>query len=153
MTVPSENVENWRELVPDLSQVQISALENMERHRSNKGIAPEKVQQELVAKAREFAHGNVVSDVMFVDIAIPPDAGSWSNWHGEGDNWQREFQGRQHDVGAVRVQICGVQRQDGSISRKVRVSGHDELSVVDTRSLAALLLGEAAEIESRTAES
>ena len=153
MTVSPENAEDWRELAAQLDQVQISALENMEHIGSSAGIAPVQLRQELVAKAREFAQGNTLGEVMFGHIAVPPDAGIWSLWYGEGDNWQREFEGRKCDVGAVTVQICGVQRQDGTVSRSVRISGHDELGAGDTRNLAALLLGEAAEIERRAAES
>jgi|GEM_PF-3483726 len=79
-------------------------------------------------------------------VPRPADAarvGDWEDLDGTGD-WQRHFSGTRHHN---HLQIIGLQRADGTITRCVGVHVHDVLTPTAARELAGALLAAATDAD------
>lgn len=140
-----ENALSWRDLSDGLMPAQMTELENKERT----GCSPDALRYQ----ARTYLEA-ALGEVLLGDIEAPADAINVYPWE-MGDSasgvWHRHFRGTRRKAGALHVDICGVQEEDGTADREVNVWGRDEhyLTSAETRELAAALIASADELECR----
>jgi hypothetical protein len=134
--------EDWRGVAGELPDVQVQALEQMERTGSDPSA--------ILAKAREFASGNLLGN-LFASVEPPPGIARWHDFKGSADDgtaWLREFFGADIDFEGLHAMISGEQRSDGAIaSAGLTISGHAVLTSDQCRQLAARLFASADEID------
>ena len=146
MSTPDE-AHTWEELIDQLAPPHIEVLRMIESGlRAQGNLSSEEIRVELLRRAREltpFTTGNMVMG----DIPFPFDAGRVSAWKFEADRWQRDFEGAEQKVENISLQTCGVQFDDGSVIRRLCISGVDKLDVNTARQLAAAISSAAQEME------
>jgi hypothetical protein len=138
MTTSGDTAQTLRDLADQLTAVQITQLERLERDDPHT----------LLEKARQWAAKNTTAAAPFNNVAPPAGAVRTFGWQRD-SNWFRDFEGTKRCAGQARVHIFGRQQADGSARRWIAVHTRrlDALSAAAARELSAALNDAADEIE------
>lgn len=140
MSTPDE-LNDWHDLLDQLTPEHIRILRCVELAAHGFGMRQEKLRVEMLRRAREFASLSV-GNLLFPQIAHPAGAATVHAWCFESDGWQRRFEMKSRTVEGFTVQICGAQREDGSTTYQLRISGACELEAGQAQQLGAAIVAE-----------
>ena len=145
MTTTHDDATGWRDLADQLTAQQIAEMEYCERE----GIPPGMTSpQHQLNAARAMARHNIIQ-ALCADIASPVEAaaGEVYDWEERGaDKFGRMYAISSRDVGAMQVDVLGVQYNDGHIERHILLSEADDLTAEQARQLGTALIETANEL-------
>ena len=147
MTDADDTAHTWRDLADQLTPAQVTTFDRIEADLLARGAPADAVAEALLDQARYDAQHNLADTAMFGHL--PPPAVTRFLNHFEKDstgNWSRRFDGAIRDIDDVRVEVIGIQRGDGTISRAICVNG-EELTSSEARELASALVEAANEAD------
>lgn len=130
----------WRDLAHMLTAEQVAELEYCEREGIPPGLADP---QHRLIGAQMMARHNLIQQLC-ADVASPVDAvgepDAWQDW---GDGYGRMYSVSSRDVGAMSVQVLGVQFDDGRTETSILASGVEQMTAEEARRLAEALIAAA----------
>ncbi|MGA8124827.1 MAG: hypothetical protein WBS15_11690 [Mycobacterium sp.] len=138
----------WRDRHDSLAPEHIAVLQWLEVELANRGLPADHINARLLEVAQQLAD-YALGDIVLPDIPPPPGAGEFTPWRfDENGRFHREFKAIQREVGKFTLQICGVQEHDAASgqlrsTRKLSISGGDELTAEAARQLGAAIFGDA----------
>jgi len=142
-----DTATTWRDLTNELTLEQVRALERIERDALGRGAPGEQVAASLLDHARYHAQLNLRDTTMFGHLPTPACARFLDHFEDEGTgSFSRRFDGTVWDIDDIRVEVIGVQHDDGTVERAVCING-EELTGGQARELAAALIEAADEID------
>ena len=147
-TAHDDTARTWRDLADQLTPDQVAELEYCESHQVPPGLCTPRNQ---LTVARGMSRHNIIQRVLG-DITPPPEAVEVYDW----ETWSEMGYGRMYTVwdrtldDDYRVEIVGVQFDDGHTERSIFTTVPDEkMTAGHARQLAGLLIEAADELDRR----
>ena len=142
-----DTARTWRDLADQLTPAQVRTLDRIEADLLARDAPADQVAATLLDHARYHAQHNLRDTTMFGHLPTPACTQFLNHFQDEGTgSFSRRFDGTVWDIDDIRVEVIGVQHDDGTVERAVYVNG-EELTAGQTRELATALIAAANEAD------
>ena len=126
---------------------QVRTLDRIEADLLARDAPADQVAATLLDHARYHAQHNLRDTTMFGHLPTPACTQFLNHFQDEGTgSFSRRFDGAVWDIDDIRVEVIGVQHDDGTVERAVYVNG-EELTAGQARELATALIAAVDEAE------